>query len=230
MDTLKDKWEESFRRLDNVIFYPKEETVKFINRFVRKRVGVDGFIDVLDFSKRVRGLDYGCGIGRIAILMKEFGIDAYGVDISQAGIETAKKLAAHFGFKDMTDKFRVVSGSNIPFDKDFFDITICEAVLDSMYFELSKKIIKEIDRVTKKMAFISLISGDDNRHPKGFCGEEVVKTEHEKGTIQSYYNWDKVQRLVENTDFKVVWCNLVTEKSLISDYKYGRYHVALRKG
>ena len=31
-DIKKKNWEESFSRGENFIFYPKEETVKFINR------------------------------------------------------------------------------------------------------------------------------------------------------------------------------------------------------
>ncbi len=70
MDILKNKWQQSYLRSENFIFYPKEEAVKFLNRFVRKRIAVDKFIDIIDFLKKpVRGLDFGCGIGSLAILM-----------------------------------------------------------------------------------------------------------------------------------------------------------------
>lgn len=229
MDILKDKWEESYQRYENFMFYPKEEAVKFLNRFVRKRIGIDKFKDILDFSKGVRGLDFGCGIGRLAILMREFGIDAYGVDISSRAIQMAKELAVYFGYKDMIEKFILIDGTGIPFEDNFFDVTISEGVLDSMYFELSKKVMKELDRVTKHLLFISLISGDDDKHYREFNEEEIVEAQHEKGTIQSYYNWEKIQRLFDNTNFSITWCHLNTEKSITSKYKYGRYHLVLSK-
>ena len=56
MDTRKNKWQQSYLRLENFIFYPKEETVKFLNRFVRKRTSVSEFRDVMDFSgRKIRG-------------------------------------------------------------------------------------------------------------------------------------------------------------------------------
>ena len=37
-DTKKEKWEESYGRGENFMYYPKEETVKFLNRFVKKKI------------------------------------------------------------------------------------------------------------------------------------------------------------------------------------------------
>ena len=61
------KWEESYGRLENYIFYHQAEVVKFLNRFVRKRTGVNTFKDILTSgSGKLRALDFGCGIGRTA--------------------------------------------------------------------------------------------------------------------------------------------------------------------
>ena len=43
----KQKWNESYDRYENYIFYPKEEVVKFLNRFVRKKIGDNNFQNVL---------------------------------------------------------------------------------------------------------------------------------------------------------------------------------------
>lgn len=102
IDTKKEKWEDSYSRKENFIYYPKEEAVKFLNRFVKKRVGADGFIQLLEPEKQLKGLDFGCGIGRITLLMHEFGIDGYGVDISENAILEAKNLATHFGMEYKT--------------------------------------------------------------------------------------------------------------------------------
>lgn len=139
MDLFTHKWEESYNRGENFIFYPKDEIVKFLNRFVRKRTGVDTFTDILNFRNTVRGLDHGCGIGRLTILMREFGMDAYGIDIALPALAVAKDLAVKLGFPELQDRFSHFDGGSIPFEDNFFDIAISEGVLDSMSFELAKK-------------------------------------------------------------------------------------------
>jgi len=177
----------------------------------------------------VRGLDFGCGIGRLAILMKEFGIDAYGMDISPQAIKTAKDLAAHCGYADMEHRFLVSKGTRLPFPRNHFDVSIAESVLDSMPFALAKTMIKEINRVTRVIFFLSLISGDNSEHSREYAGEETVSTPHEKGTIQSYYNWEKITDLIKGTKFNIAWAQLITAESLLSRYKNSRYYLVLKK-
>jgi hypothetical protein len=44
MDNLKtNEWDASYNREENYIFYPKEEVVKFLNRFIKKKTGVNTF-------------------------------------------------------------------------------------------------------------------------------------------------------------------------------------------
>ena len=229
MKTHVDKWEESYRRHENFMFFPKEEFVKFLNRFVRKRIWIDKFIDILDFEGGRRALDYGCGFGRLTILMKEFGLDAYGVDISGNAIANAKALAKHLGYPNMEDRFITIDGKKLTFPDNYFQITISEAVFDSMHYDLAKIIMKEIDRVTNTLAFISLISGDDNEHYREYADEEVVLAEHERDTIQSYFNMQKIQDLISSTSFKIKWCRLITEESVLNRYKGGRYYLVLEK-
>jgi len=229
MRLSKEEWDKSYERHENFIFYPKEEAVKFLNRFVRKRIAVDKFIDIIDFSKKpIRGLDFGCGIGRLAILMKEWGIDAYGIDISPYALKTARELAAFLGFVDMRDKFILGNGTKLPFPKGYFDVVIAESVLDSMPISLARKLVTDIARVTKGVFFLSLISGDNSEHSREFAGEEKNKTSHEKGTIQSYYNWGKIHNLIAGTRFKIIWAQLITSESLTSPYKYSRYYLVLK--
>lgn len=229
MDLRVSKWDESYGRGENFIFYPKEEVVKFLNRFVRKKIGPDTFRDILDFGKTVRGLDYGCGIGTTAILMQDFGIEGYGTDISVKAIQTAKDNARSKGLPEMGDRFKVSDGLTIPFESDFFDLTICDSVLDSMPFEVAIRNAKEICRVTRKLLFVSVISGDGAGHYREFHGEETVTGQHEEGTCQSYFNWAKVLELAKFAKTRVIWAHLITAESVISPYKNGRYFVVLEK-
>ena len=47
MANLVDKWDESYERLENNILYPKEEVVKFLNRYVIKKTSLGGDSEVL---------------------------------------------------------------------------------------------------------------------------------------------------------------------------------------
>jgi len=228
--THKAAWEQSYARQENYIFYPKEEVVKFLNRFVRKRTGYSSFADKLDFGQTVRGLDLGCGIGRQTILMAEFGLEAYGVDLSENAVAEAQTLAQRMGYPAPHTHFQAIAGDGpLPFGDNYFDIAISDCVLDSMPFELAVRALSEMHRTTKGLAFISLISGDDHTHHPEFAADEVVEEAHEKGTIQSYYNWTRVLELTRQAGYTVHWARIVHETGLTQRFRYGRYYLVLRK-
>jgi ubiquinone/menaquinone biosynthesis C-methylase UbiE len=228
-DIYISKWDESYNRKENYLFYPKEEVVKFLNRFVRKKIGFNQFIDLIDFSKTVRALDLGCGIGRQTFLMNEFGLESYGVDISKTAIQTAKDTAKNLGHEDFTSRLSTINGAQLPFNNAYFDVVICDSVLDSMHFEVARTLINEIDRVAKKLVFLSFIAPNGLRHNEEFSGEEVVSSEHEQGTIQSYFTLSKIQALIEKTKFNIAWCHLVTDESILTKEKNCRFYVVLKK-
>ena len=233
-DIKKKNWEESFSRGENFIFYPKEETVKFINRFIKKKNSYNQYTQILESSDKLRALDFGCGIGRMTILLKEFDIEGYGIDISKNAIQEANKLAQNFGY-NLENYFHVYDGEVIPFEQDFFDFTISEGVLDSMPFELAKKLLREIDRVTKKYFFLSLISHESinffkqMKNQSIFDGELEVQELHEKGTIQSLFSKSKIDELIKDTNFKIKFCELHKVEDLLRLEQYGRYYLILEK-
>ena len=64
-ETLRqDKWNEAYERRGNILFYPHEEIVRFINKYVRKRTGISDFSDVMPLSasewKEFASLDIVC--------------------------------------------------------------------------------------------------------------------------------------------------------------------------
>lgn len=180
----------------------------------------------------LRALDFGCGIGRISILLNEFNIESYGIDISENAIAEANALAQQqrYGADCI---FQVYDGKNIPFEDNFFDFTISDCVMDSIPFDLAKLLMKEICRVTKRCFYVSLIS-EASRTLFGLnkiaSDEIVVEEEHEKGTVQSFYTLDKIHRLIENTSFVIKWGELITNHNLLEPSReYGRYYIVLEK-
>jgi ubiquinone/menaquinone biosynthesis C-methylase UbiE len=225
----KSKWEESYNRRENYIFFPKEEIVKFINRYVRKKIGPVEFKNILDVNETITALDFGCGIGRQTILLEEFGIQAQGLDLSSSAIIKAQELAVQMNFPGLVNNFLVYDGGGLPFKDSRFNISIAESVLDSMPYADAKEIIKELARITKNYIYISLISGTSQHKPREYDGEEVVLTTHESGTIQSFYNFSKITSLISDIPFTLDYCNLVTEESIKSDFLNSRYYLVLKR-
>lgn len=47
IDTQQAEWDDSYRNRDNFMFYPHEEVVRFISKYIRKRIGFNEFRDVV---------------------------------------------------------------------------------------------------------------------------------------------------------------------------------------
>ncbi len=139
------EWNQSYARAENHVFYPHEAVVKFVNRYIRKRLGVAGFRDILQPRRNnvLRALDFGCGIGANVIMMREFGIDARGVDISSVSIDIARQHARSRG-TEIDDCFGVIEpNAPLPFEDGWFDIFIASGVLDSMPLAAARRNLLE---------------------------------------------------------------------------------------
>ncbi len=226
------EWEESYSRNENHIYYPKEEVVKFLNRFVTKRLATGKFQKILNTNQtsKLNALDLGCGIGRQTILFEEFDLNGYGLDISQNAINEAISLSQLSGF-EMRDRFATISTPTLPFENDFFSVAICDSVLDSMEFTIAKQYISELDRVVSKYLFITLIGNNSKIDDDS---ESIVDSDHEHGTIQSFYTLEKINELIQNSQWKINWLNHVIENRFdIENQNFStfnsRYHIVLSK-
>ncbi|MBT4763411.1 methyltransferase domain-containing protein, partial [bacterium] len=94
---FKSEWDKSYKNKDNYIFYPHEEIIRFISKYIRKRVGLDEFIDQCEINESTKVLDFGCGIGRHMRLLYEFGLNARGFDLSSEAITVAKNNFSSLG-------------------------------------------------------------------------------------------------------------------------------------
>ena len=99
-----------------------------------------------------------------------------------------------------------------------------------MKYEVAMKGIVEFARVIKSQGlfYCSLISGETESSSDNETREEVVKTLHEEGTIQSYFNKDKIYDLL-NPRFNIL--NLELHKIIDQDNKtrVARWHVVAKK-
>lgn len=150
------------------------------------------FIKTYKLNNNSRILDIGCAKG---YLLKEFKdllpkSKLYGVDISEYAISN--------GHKSVKDNLIIANANNLPFKKNFFDLTIS---INSLHNILSlnelKKSFKDIKRVSKKNIFITVGTYESEKEKKILDEWAVLAT-----TYMSKKNWLKFFKKVRyNGDY-----------------------------
>ncbi len=102
---------------------------------------ISSFSDYIRNNQKI--LDLGCGNGRLINLIDNHQTDYIGVDNSKELIKIAKKKHPDYSF-------RIANITNLPFDKNNFDLIFSIAVIHHIPTqELRKKVAQEIKRVLK---------------------------------------------------------------------------------
>jgi SAM-dependent methyltransferase len=230
VDNNQTEWNKSYCNRDNFVFFPHEEVIRFVSKFIRKKTGLDEYRDIAPNAGGVKVLDLGCGIGRHVIYCHEMGLDSYGVDLSETAIQVAIDWAVRKGMPDSTLRIRQGDVRHLPWDDGYFDFAVSHGVLDSMPFEIARAACMELARkMTKEgLFYCDLISGDDASHAREYAGEEVVTANHENGTIQSYFNLAKIKKMIEGA-FEIVECILIRREEVMRGGYASRYHLILKK-
>ena len=83
-------WDKSYENKDNYLFYPNEEIIRFLNKYIERRTNLN------IKNKNKVFLDIGCGSGRHLKFIVENGYFCYGVDISSKALSFAKSLLMVF--------------------------------------------------------------------------------------------------------------------------------------
>lgn len=201
------EWNDAYIRGGNVLFYPHEEIIRFVNKYVRKRNGIDEFQDVMDLAKAewdtFKSLDLGCGIGRHVKFLDEFRLNPFGIDISDIAISRGQEWFKRLGKAKLIERLAVGSVTDLPYDNESFNICVSHGVLDSMPRKSALKGIDEVIRVMKKkgLMYFDFIMDEKDR-------DEIVSFGYEKNTIQSYFSVDAIRDIfggsVEIIEFKII--------------------------
>lgn len=169
-------------------------------------------------DKKGRVLDLGCGSGRNFSAMKK-DVKLYAVDFSKEMLDYSAKKAAEMKLNAVFEKAET---DKLPFEDDFFDATICAAVLHCIETKKKRqKTIKEIYRTLKPgcEAFISSWGRNSPRlknKPKECFVPWSVKNDKEfrkgEGEIKQerytyIYDLEELKKEVEDAGFKIekIW-------------------------
>jgi ubiquinone/menaquinone biosynthesis C-methylase UbiE len=227
---LTSAWDSSYQLGQNHLFQPCDEMVRFVARHLRRRVGLDEVVDVQPEAKAARVVDVGCGIGRNLVFGTDMGLEMYGNDLSVHAVAMAQEwMSRKVG---LVAKERIVACDvrNLPWENRFFAHAVSDSALDSMPFEVAQAGVAEISRIVQPGGYFycNLISGNETGREPDFCGEVVVDTQHERNTIQSYFNKVQIGRLLEPL-FEIVSLQLHQIHDEKAGRRFGRWHVVSRR-
>lgn len=118
------------------------------------------FREYYNLTKQSKILDIGCAKG---FMLYDFtkiipGISVKGIDISEYAIQNAKE--------EVKEDLQVADARSLPFEDNSFDLVISITTLHNLEKEDLKTALKEIIRVTKKDAFITLDAYKDEQERK----------------------------------------------------------------
>lgn len=220
--TRQGAWETAYAKGQNFVFYPHEEIIRFLARHVRRRTGLDSYKDIMPGAEGSRLLDVGCGIGRHLVLSHQMGFDTYGIDLSSKAISLARDWLKREGMKNTDEQVLQGDVRHLPWTEDYFQIAVSHGVFDSMPTEIARAGVEDLARVMTKggLFYCDLVAGN--------AAEETVKSEHEKDTIQSYFDQQKIDRLFEGY-FKTVEQALIHRDDMLNNTRVSRWHIILEK-
>lgn len=207
MELKKNEWNEAYKNGGNICFWPHEEIVRFVSKYIRKRVSYDKFIEIRNYEK---ALDLGCGIGRHMKFLDEMSFQVSGIDLSETAVNMGKDWFKALGKENLINNIQCGSITNMPYEDKAFDFAVSHGVLDSMEFTIAEAGVKEVARVLKKngLMYFDVIMDPDSKKSH----EETVKGELEHGTVQLYYDDIKINRLLKGNfkilEYKIIdFCN-----------------------
>lgn len=186
----KELWEYHYsENLKYVRWWPDKIVVKFFGR-LSKNINLSG----------KKAIDIGCGGGKDLLLFRKMGMEAHGIEISEAAIKVTDGYLKKW---DESAKVSLYDGKNIPYPNEYFDFAIIMGVLDHMLFPHALKLIKEIYRVLKPEGYIcaSLHSIYDSNYGKGIQIERntyiIQQGEFEVDLPQHYFDEEDVLKLFQ---------------------------------
>jgi ubiquinone/menaquinone biosynthesis C-methylase UbiE len=156
---VKDYWELGpCGTSDGIIGEKTKFTKEWFDRIEEYRYSVEPFIHSAAQFTRHAGknlLEIGVGAGTDHLQWARAGLKCYGVDLTDAAIETTKEL---FAFRGYTSELQQANAESLPFQNNFFDVIYSWGVIH--HSENPQQIIDEIHRVLKPDGeFIGMMYG-----------------------------------------------------------------------
>jgi SAM-dependent methyltransferase len=192
---MADTWDELYGEKFGAMWCPDEGLVRFVARFLRRRIGVDSY-DERRSAARI--LDAGCGHGRHIIFLAEQHLEVYGVELSTQALRVATEWLAK---RTLEAQLSAGDITRLPFQEGTFDVIISYGVLDHMRPQQARQAVEEIRRVLVEGGYfyVTLRSTGDCEYGRGqkvATNTFILKEGYEKGLVQHFYSWEDVANLL----------------------------------
>jgi ubiquinone/menaquinone biosynthesis C-methylase UbiE len=153
------------------------------------------FAELLQLKSEKNFLDVACGLGRMLEISNEYGVNNYGIDLSDIAIAKAKK-------KLPTAVLQEANAEALPFNDGHFDYVTCLGSLERMIDK--DKVLQEIKRVTKPEATLCFMVRNANSWRWIFT-KKLLFTINRKGhqEAKTYEEWEL---LFQQNGLKVMQC------------------------
>lgn len=147
----QDKEVEKYFSTYSNAYYKENYEEKIKNCYSYSHIVRKNHINKMIDLKDGKIVDIGCGPGVITYNLLLRGYEVWGIDISEAMINEARKKIEQTEFKD-TAHFSVGDITSLQLPNDYFDVVVCSGVLE--YLENKDELaIKEIYRILKPNGF-----------------------------------------------------------------------------
>jgi ubiquinone/menaquinone biosynthesis C-methylase UbiE len=114
------------------------DTDMTFRRYADAHLSMRGMADFLGDLDGKRILEYGCGLGRLTVVLANSGARVTTFDLSEASVEMTRRRAELNGLTDRIE-FHVASGEALPFEDGSFDLAVGKAILHHLDPELGAR-------------------------------------------------------------------------------------------
>lgn len=210
-DRFSTPWNQSYLKQQNNILEPYEELVKFLSRYVFDR-DPDSATPVSKTGRPIEQtvvVDLGCGIGAQSEYLARLGFRCYGFDLSEVAIQNA---VARTSAMANPPRFSTCTSSSFSPPEEV-DIAIACGSLDSMPWDDAVAYVAGLGQAARHGAlfFGTFIAEKSD----STVGEEVIDDDHEHGTIQSYFDAAKLEKLLSHGSIQITRLDRIETENLI---------------
>lgn len=151
---------------------------------------LDRFISYIEKGEKI--LDIGCGFGRDCRFFANHFFDVYGIDLSPAMIDRAKKY-------EPRGKYYVMDAEKLGFDDNYFGALWCSAVLYHFKKADMHQVLQELKRVLR-------VGGIFYLNLKEGRGQKFIKDTRygKEKKLNSFYVEAEIKKILASEDLKLL--------------------------